>query len=112
MRWILVRPQFLLLVLSSVLSAQTTTSTISGLVQDSSGAAVPKAQVNILNAESGVSTPTVSNDAGLYRAGGLIPGPYRIEAQAAGFQKLVRTGVTVQIAQTLQVDLILQVGDV
>ena len=70
------------------------------------------ATVTVINTESGVSYPASSNDVGLYRVAGLIPGAYRIEVEAQGFQKLVRSGVTVQIAQTLQVNLDLQVGDV
>ncbi|MCX6602084.1 MAG: TonB-dependent receptor [Acidobacteria bacterium] len=95
-----------------MLSAQTTTSTITGSLKDPSNAVIPNASLTISNLDSGVSVPAQSNDAGLYRVSGLIPGSYKIEVVAQGFQKLVRTGITVQISQTLQVDLTLQVGDV
>ena len=93
-------------------AAQTTTSTIAGLVKDDSGAVVPGAAVTVTNVESGVTTAAVTNEAGLYRVSGLIPGPYRVEIEAKGFQKTMRTGIVVQISQTLQVDLTLQVGSV
>jgi len=54
----------------------------------------------------------VTNDAGLYRVTGLNPGIYRLEIEAAGFQKLVRPGIVVQVSQTVQVDAELQVGNV
>ncbi|MFB3828296.1 MAG: TonB-dependent receptor domain-containing protein [Bryobacteraceae bacterium] len=92
--------------------AQSTTSTLAGVVKDSSGAAVPKAAVQVINEESGVALGTTTNEAGLYRVAALIPGVYRVEVEAAGFQKLLRGGISVQIAQTLQVDLVLQVGNV
>jgi len=93
-------------------SAQTTSSTIAGLVKDTSGAAVTAAAVAVVNTESGVTSSTLTNESGLYRVSGLIPGPYRIEVEAQGFQKLARSGIQVQISQTLQVDLTVQVGNV
>lgn len=92
--------------------AQTTTSTITGSLKDPSAAAVPRAAVTITNVDSGVALSTTSNEVGLYRVSGLIPGSYKLEVEAQGFQKLVRGGIIVQISQTLQVDAILQVGDV
>ena len=92
--------------------AQTTTSALTGSVKDSTGALVPGANVRVINEASGVALPAVTNQAGLYRIAGLIPGSYRIEVETPGFEKLIRTGVTVQISETLQVDLTLQVGSV
>jgi hypothetical protein len=105
-------PLAVLLLAAAVLEAQTTTSTITGVVKDSTGAAVPQAPVTVINSDSGVAFPAVSNEIGLYRVSSLIPGSYRVEVAAQGFQKFVRSGITVQISQTLQVDLNLQVGDI
>jgi hypothetical protein len=90
--------------------AQSGNSTISGIVRDASDAPVPTARVRIVNVETGVQTDTVSNSAGLYRAGALVPGSYRIEADAVGFALLTRGPITLQVSQTLAVDLALQVG--
>ncbi|MDX1982238.1 MAG: TonB-dependent receptor, partial [Bryobacteraceae bacterium] len=106
------RNALVLLAVGSLLFAQTTTSTIAGVLKDSSGASVPNAPLTVINSDSGVTYPAVTNDVGLYRVSGLIPGAYRVEVEAQGFQKLVRSGITVQISQTLQVDLTVQVGDV
>ncbi len=91
--------------------AQSTPSTITGLVKDTSGAVVPGAKVLVAGEDSGVTIIAIANSAGLYRTTSLVPGSYRIEAAAAGFQKLVRGKLMVQIGQTLQVDLALQVGN-
>ncbi len=102
----------LLFVLSlTTLFGQTTTSTLTGSLKDGTGAAIPSASLTIVNLDSGVSFSAQSNSVGLYRVSGLIPGSYKIEVAAQGFQKLVRSGITVQISQTLQIDLTLQVGD-
>ena len=92
--------------------AQSTPSTITGLVTDTSGAVIPGAKVQVTNEDSGVKIISVANSAGLYRTSSLIPGSYRVDAEAAGFQRLVRSKLTVQIGQTLQVDLGLQLGNV
>jgi hypothetical protein len=101
----------LLVALSTSLAlAQSGNSTISGSVKDASEAAVPMARVKITNVETGVQFDSVTNSAGLYRAGALVPGSYRIEADAAGFDHLTRGPLTLQVSQTLAVDLTLQVG--
>jgi hypothetical protein len=106
------RVLFIVLFAAMAASAQTTASTVTGLLKDSSGAVVPDAAITVTNTDSGVSLAAVTNEVGLYRVSGLAPGPYQIEVAAAGFHKLVRTGITVQISQTLQVDLTLEVGNV
>jgi hypothetical protein len=82
------------------------------VVRDASGAVIPGARLQVVNEGTGVVIPAVSNDAGLYHVIGLSPASYRIEAEAKGFQRLVRPGVTVQISESVQVDLTLQLGNV
>jgi hypothetical protein len=101
----------LLVALSASLGlAQSGNSTISGSVKDASEAAVPNTRVKITNVETGVQFDTAANTAGLYRAGALVPGSYRIEADAVGFDHLTRGPLTLQVSQTLEIDLTLRVG--
>ena len=95
---------------ASLACAQSGNSTISGIVRDASESAIPTAQLKIVNVETGVQSHTVTNSAGLYRAGALVPGTYRIEADAVGFAHLTRGPLTLQVSQTLEIDLTLQVG--
>jgi hypothetical protein len=60
------------------LCAQSGTSTISGLVKDSTGAALPGVSIVVRNVETAVSFDAVSNEEGLYRVGALVPGNYRV----------------------------------
>ena len=103
-----------LLVLSSFflcsLSAQETRSMMFGRVLDPSGAAVVGAAVAVRNAETGVTNKLTTNDGGYYEGNLLMPGPYEITAEAQGFKKLVRKGVTLPVSSRLEVDLALQVG--
>ena len=97
---------------TGVAYSQTTSSTLTGVITDSSGAAVPQANVQVTNESSGVALAALTNGAGLYRIVGLIPGSYRVEVSASGFERLIRKGVAVQISETLQVDLVLKLGNI
>lgn len=102
----------LVLLISSVCLGQITTSTIVGTVTDASGATVPGAQVTAVNVDTNFSRTMKSNDQGEYRLEFLPVGNYRIEVTASGFQKLVRSGIVVQIAQPTRADAQLQLGQV
>ena len=62
--------------------------------------------------DTGVVTPAKTNNAGLFEADFLIPGHYSITADAAGFKKLLRTGLVLEISGRIQVDLRMEVGSV
>src|SRR4030095_8883291 len=94
-------PAILLIPIGLALWGQTTTSTLTGVVKDASGAVVPAAKVQVVNEGSGVIVSAGSNEAGLYRVIGLSPASYRIEVEANGFQKLVHPGVVVQISEAV-----------
>jgi hypothetical protein len=96
--------------LISAAFAQSGTGTLTGSVKDAAEAAIPHAQVVITNVETGVRIETLTNEAGLYRTASLPPGPYRIDVQAPGFDRLTRGPVTLQIGQTVALDINLQVG--
>ncbi len=70
--------------------AQTGTSTVAGVVRDSTGGTVPGAIVRIVNEGTGVALEEVSNEQGAYRAAGLAPGRYRLETVLDGFETVVR----------------------
>lgn len=100
----------ILLVICGVSLAQSGSSAISGTVQDESSSAIPTAKVRVINEQTGAAQETLANESGLYRVGSLVPGSYHIEAEAEGFQKLVRGPVTLEVGQVLALDLSLKVG--
>src|SRR5258705_4218717 len=100
----------MLLMVAAPVLAQSGTSAIAGLVKDASGAAVPGATVKIVNVDTGIIVETISNGEGLYRANALVPGRYRVEVMLDGFQPLVRGPMTLEVGQTLAVDVTLEVG--
>lgn len=94
-----------------VAKAQVTTATIHGTVTDPSGAVVPDAKVTALNTATGISTETTSNKSGFYVLSALqIGGPYSVTIEAAGFQKVVKTGVMLTVNANLEESAALAVG--
>ena len=94
------------------LSAQVTTGTILGTVRDSTGAAVPGAQVTITETNKGTSLQFVTDDTGSYTAPFLTPGTYSVTVEKAGFRRQVRSGIVLQVDQRARVDFTLEVGQV
>jgi hypothetical protein len=86
------------------------TAKIVGSVMDSSGAVIVGAKVTVSNPDKGFTRELVSNAAGDYSVGAIPIGNYVVTAEAAGFEKLVRTGITLTVGQVQRVDLQLRVG--
>ncbi len=85
-------------------------ATLTGTVQDPSGAAVPGAIVTIRNVETGQQRTIQSAISGEYAAPNLQPADYEAEFSAPGFATLVRKGVTLLVGQIGTVDANLQVA--
>jgi hypothetical protein len=95
---------------TGVLHAQEFRGTISGAVTDPTGAAVPGASVEIKETRTGTVNKTQSDSAGQYVAPFLLPGDYSITVSMPGFQKTVRSGITLQAQEHPIVNLTLTVG--
>src|SRR5882757_7639706 len=84
--------------------------TIGGLIADPSGAAVPGVSVKVINTQTGVTQNLTTNSSGLYNAVSLLPGTYKIEADAVGFKSSVVNGIVLEVNANAKVDLTLQIG--
>ncbi|HJZ95782.1 MAG TPA: carboxypeptidase-like regulatory domain-containing protein [Candidatus Solibacter sp.] len=92
--------------------AQETRSMIFGRALDPQGSAVVGVAVTVRNDDTNVALRFTTNETGYYEANLLLPGNYSVEAEAAGFKKMVRRGVTLQVASRIEVDLKMEVGGV
>ncbi|MBV9227572.1 MAG: carboxypeptidase regulatory-like domain-containing protein, partial [Acidobacteriaceae bacterium] len=101
----------LVLLFSSVAFGQRDLGTITGIITDASGAAVPNAKVTITEDATGVSYNTQTNDSGNYNQPTLKPGTYTITVEAAGFQKAQQKNIVVNPGQPTGADIALQVGN-
>jgi len=82
---------------------------IAGTLTDASGGVVPGATVTIKHTDTATERVVSTNEVGLYSAAFLQPGRYEITAAKAGFAKVVRTGLNLQVGETLTVDLVMPV---
>lgn len=88
------------------------TGRISGTVIDATGAVIPGAKVTITNLETSRTWAQTTDENGYYVQTQLQVGPYKVEAQAAGFQKATRTGYDLVADGRLTADLKLQLASV
>src|SRR5690242_13827905 len=106
------RAFLLLAVIGLPLTAQTDRGTILGRVSDPSGAVVPGATITVTSLETGLKTTTTSNDAGNYAVRSLPFGHYDISCEAKGFRTAVLKDNTLNVGQTLTLDIALDLGGV
>src|ERR1700680_3791582 len=88
------------------------TSQISGTVQDSSGLAVPGAEVKVTQTDTGAIRAVVSGPDGAYVIPSLPVGPYSLEVTKEGFTRYVQTGIWLQVATNPAIPVTLKVGAV
>src|SRR6059036_1430217 len=93
-------------------SAQVTTATIAGVVQDASGAVIPGVSITIKNVETAATRTATSDEGGRYTAPNLTLGNYEVEAQLTGFQTEIRSGITLSVGREAVVNLVLKVGQI
>ena len=92
-------------------TAQTTTGTLLGVVQDKSGAVIPKAQVSAANEATGFSREAAGGASGEYTITLLPAGRYTVTIQAPGFKTKTLQGVVLDIDQKARLDVTLDVGN-
>jgi hypothetical protein len=91
--------------------AQTSNGTIAGVILDTSGSAVPDAQVEITSDDRGGEPRVMNTDAsGTFRVEALIPGKYTVAVKKAGFADLKISGVDVRASLTATANGVLEVA--
>ena len=92
--------------------AQGLDGTLRGQVKDSTGALVPGAVVTAKNNGTGAVRTVETSSAGTYAFTNLLVGNYSVSAELKGFKKYVRPSVDVRVNQVVEVDMILELGEV
>jgi len=91
-------------------AAQSTTGSISGVINDESGAVLPGVTIVVTQAGTGAARQQISDSSGYYRLLNLSPGEYALRAELQGFNSDTRDRVTVTVSRDLRVDLLLRVS--
>jgi hypothetical protein len=92
--------------------AQGSTAAITGTVTDTSGAVLPGTMVSVKHLETGLTRATESDASGNYTIPSLPVGEYELTAEKMGFQRELRRGINLVVAQEAVVNLTLQVGSI
>ncbi len=100
----------LILLLTTLASAQTFRGTILGTVSDPNGAVVAGAKVTAKNTSTGLERSVVTDEAGNYTIPELPIGPYEVRVEQSGFAPATVTNVTVEVAGERRVDVNLAVA--
>ena len=95
--------------MAGLASAQTA-STVTGRVTDALDAVLPGVMVTARSLETGLARTSITGADGRYVFALLPVGRYELRAELPGFRPLVRQGVETTVAETVVVDLQLQVG--
>jgi len=99
--------------LAAILPAQTTNNqSLSGTVQDSSGAFIPNATVTVVSEGTNLTRSATSNESGAYFISNLPIGFYELSATAQGFKKFVASHVELTVGQQAAMNVTLDVGNV
>jgi hypothetical protein len=85
---------------------------IFGRVLDSSSAALPGATVHVVNTDTNITVRLITNATGYYEAALLMPGNYKVKAELTAFKQTERDGIVLLTSGRVEVNVILQVGNV
>jgi hypothetical protein len=92
--------------------AQVDTASLTGLVIDANGAAIPDARVIARDQETNATFQTMTGVDGYYTFTALRPGLYTISVERSGFRREMRSALKLSIGQRARLDFTLAVGDV
>ena len=101
---------FTLLTIGASAFGQSDRGAITGTISDSAGAVVAGAPIQAKNLETGAVFDAASSTTGNYTLAQLPVGTYELSVSVQGFKRYLRSGLIVEVAQTLRIDLTLEVG--
>src|SRR5262249_60456920 len=85
-------------------------SQISGVVKDSSGAAIPGAEVTVTKTDTGMLRTVFTGADGSYVLPNLPVGPYQLKVVLQGFNTYMRDGIVLQVSTNPEINVTLSVG--
>src|SRR6476660_2818105 len=100
------------LLLPALAGAQTGAASLTGIVTDETGAAVPGATVTATNQATNVEYTAVSNDAGSYTVTSLPVGAYIVKAELSRFKTAATKPIAMEAKQVVRLDFKLELGAV
>jgi len=103
------RPGFLLLT-AALLAFGQQGGQITGVITDPAGAAIPNAQVEATNVNTGAVRVVETNASGTYVLSPLPVGEYTLRIEKSGFKTLTKPGIIININSALTLNLSMELG--
>jgi outer membrane receptor protein involved in Fe transport len=98
--------------LSLPVFAQGNAGRILGSVTDQTGAAVAGATVTVTDLQRGITRTLTTEESGQYFAPNLLPGAYKVRAEAKGFKSIERGNIQLEVGNDVRIDLVLPTGEI
>jgi Carboxypeptidase regulatory-like domain/TonB dependent receptor len=92
--------------------AQSSQAQLTGEVLDPSSKAVVQASISLVDLERNATSRVVSGPDGRYLFDAVRPGHYSVIVEASGFQKIIRSGITLTTGERIGLDFKLTIGSV
>jgi len=87
-------------------------ASVSGSVNDTSGARIQRARVILTNVDTNAVYQGESDDAGVYRVAGVVPGVYTATVSKLGFKNLVKPKIEIHVQDEVSIAFTLSPGEV
>ena len=100
-----------LIVFSPQSYAQSTYGSVTGTITDTTGGPLADVDVTLVSRETGSQLTDKTGVEGYYQFKNLIPGHYRVTAEKAGFKRSEQADVVVQVQQSSNINLTMQLGE-
>ncbi len=97
-------------VLAANVSAQTFTSTLTGVVSDQAGAVIPGAELTLTNTATGETRSLKANSEGRFTFTQLHPSSYTLRVAQTGFREYLRSGIQLLANQTVEANVSMTAG--
>ncbi len=92
--------------------AQFSAASVTGVVQDSSRAAITDARLKLINRDTGAENDSATNAEGGFRLPGIIPGNYTLQIECAGFATTQVNGITLAAGDIKSLLIRMKIGPV
>lgn len=92
--------------------AQVGAASLSGVVEDSTGARIPDAKIRLINSLTGFEYDATSGHDGMFFLSGLISGAYTLQIERQGFATAQVTGLILNVGDAKNLLIRLKVGSV
>ena len=92
--------------------AQLSGGILTGTVRDTTGAAIPNANVTVTNAATGTRSTFITNSSGAFQTPTLPVGTYSVNISAAGFNSVQQNDIILEVEARVEVNPTLSAGNV